>query len=99
MRNLALLAAVALSACAASEDDSRFPDPSGLYQIQGAAVVCPGASQTTEPLRIDCEWTCLDVDGREVRWVNLGFDRDDATSPWREPIASWDFHGFAEMCR
>lgn len=96
MARLALIAALALACSAAPE--SAFPDTSGLYSVQGSAVSCPGAQQIVEPARVECEWTCLHMDGRDVRWLGLTFSRADASSAWQRPIDSWDFNGFEAFC-
>lgn len=88
MSRAALLAAVLCLACAVDED-SNYPDPSGLYRIEADGPVCDGATVEVAPDTAVCRFECLRVDGKDVRSVALTFKREDAV--WRHTFTAWDF--------
>lgn len=91
MPRAALVAVALFLAACSAEDESNFPDPSGLYRIEADGPVCDGGSVAyPDAETATCTRECLDVDGRDVRRVDLTFRRE-LDAPWRLAFAAWDF--------
>jgi hypothetical protein len=91
MRSLVLAAVLALAGCAREPSLRDYPSFRGLYDASGTEVSCPGATTIDAQATFTaCEWTCLFVDGEDVRWVRAEFTRDSTATPWAVDMIMFD---------
>lgn len=90
---LAMVVGLALVTGCGAEDlgnlDPSWPALEGMYGVESGAVVCSGAVDVQVldgGNRITCVWNRVVVDGKPRCTATVTYERDDAGSPWGEPV-------------